>query len=184
MRFEEGRLHAADTEIENDYKIRAWTNRVLWAGATLCVVALFWSAVLDPTIRLLHALQSLIYVAVVVFARRSIAWAFGAGCFKSGFWNLANLFVTGFVRDGLQDLALLLQTGQMATLDLMIPVVAFTGNCLVFVACLVAFLCSPRQRRSWFQFVLGGFVAIAFFFLIICITAPQFIPVLKHLFHL
>lgn len=170
--------------IEDGHRARAWTNRVLWAGAALFVVALYWSAALDPTIRLLHALQSLIYVAVVVLAGRNSPWGFGAGCFKSGFWNSANLFVTGFVLDGLEDLALLLKTGQLASPDLMIPVVAFTGNCLVFFACLVAFLRSPRERRSWFQFVAGGILAIAFFVLVIVTTAPQFISLLKHLFHL
>ena len=35
---------------------------MIWAGAVLFVVALFVSVVFDPTIRLLHALQSLIYV--------------------------------------------------------------------------------------------------------------------------
>ena len=80
---------------------------MLLTGAAIFVMALFWSAVLDPAIRLLHALQSLIYVAVVVLARRNSPWGFGAGCFKSGFWNSVNLFVTGFVKDGLQELALL-----------------------------------------------------------------------------
>lgn len=121
---------------------------------------------------------------MVVLAGRNSPWGFGAGCFKSGFWNSANVFVTGFVLDGLEDLALLLRTGQLASPDLMIPVVAFTGNCLVFFACLVAFLRSPRERRSWFQFVAGGILAIAFFVLIIVTTAPQFISLLKHLFHL
>ena len=170
--------------IEDGHKLRIWTNRVLWAGAALSIVALFWSAVPDPTIRLLHALQSLIYVAVVALAHRNSPWGFGAGCFKSGFWNSVNLFVTGFVEDGLQELALLLQTGQLARPDLFVAVVAFTGNCLVFFACLVAFLRSPRQPQAWFQFVAGGLAAIGFFVLIIITTAPQYIPLLKHVFQL
>ena len=168
--------------IEDCHRVRTWTSRVLWTGAALFVVALFWSAVLDPTIRILHALQSLIYVAVVLLARRNSPWGFGAGCFKSGFWNSVNLFLTGFVEDGLREFALLLQTGQLARPDLFIAVVAFTGNSLVFFACLVAFLRAPRQRRAWFQFVTGGVVAIGFFMLIIIVTGPQYIPLLKHVF--
>ena len=60
--------------IEDGHRVRTWTNRVLLTGAAIFVMALFWSAVLDPTIRLLHALQSLIYVAVVVLARRNSPW--------------------------------------------------------------------------------------------------------------
>ncbi len=47
---------------------------MLLTGAAIFVMALFWSAVLDPAIRLLHALQTLIYVAVVVLARRNSPW--------------------------------------------------------------------------------------------------------------
>ncbi len=47
---------------------------MLLTRAAIFVVALFWSAVLDLTIRLLHVLQSLIYVAVVVLARRNSPW--------------------------------------------------------------------------------------------------------------
>ena len=176
-------MHQAQ-RIEDDHRVRTGTNRVLLAGAAIFVMALYWSAVLDPTIRLLHALQSLIYVAMLVLARRNSPWGFGAGCFKSGFWNSVNLFVTGFVEDGIQELALLLQTGQLARPDLFIAVVAFTGNCLVFFACLVAFLRSPRQRGAWFRFVAGGLVAIGVFMLIIITTAPQFIPLLKNVSHL
>ena len=166
------------------HTIPRWTNHLIWAGAGLFVVALFLSAIPDPKIRLLHALQSLIYVAVVVLVRRNSPWGFGAGCLVSGFWNSMNLFVTTFVADGLQELVLLLQTGKLARPDLLIAVVAFTGHCLLFVACLAAFLRLPRQRRRWSQFVGGGLVAIGYFILIIITTGPQFIFLLSPVFHL
>lgn len=56
-----------------------WTNRVTWAGAGLFVVALFVSAVLDPIIRPLHTLQSLVYVAVVVLTHMNSPWAMVLG---------------------------------------------------------------------------------------------------------
>lgn len=102
------------------HQMARWTNRLIWAGAGLFVPALLVSAVPDPTIRLVHALQSLIYIAVVMLARRNSAWGYGAGCFVSAFWNSANVFVTTFVADGLQDLVLLLQTGELARPDLFI----------------------------------------------------------------
>ena len=68
-------MHQAQ-RIEHTHRVRAWAKRVLLAGAAIFVMALFWSAVLDPTIRLLHALQSLIYVAMLVLALISFQRAF------------------------------------------------------------------------------------------------------------
>ena len=39
--------------------------------------------------------QHEIYVAMLVLARRTSPWGFGAGSFKSGFWNSVNLFASG-----------------------------------------------------------------------------------------
>lgn len=170
--------------ITDGRQIPSWTNGVIWAGSGLFVVALFVSAVFDPTIRLLHALQSLIYVGVVLLCRRNSPWGYGAGCIVGAFWNSVNLFVTGFIASGLQELVVLLQTGQLARPDLMISVVAFAGHCLLICACLMAFLRASRKRCSaWFQFVGGGLVAIGYFVLIIITTAPQYIPLLKIVFH-
>ena len=160
-----------------------WTNGAIWAGSALFVVALFVSAVFDPTIRLLHALQSLIYVGVVLLSRSNSPWGYGAGCIVSTFWNSVNPFFTGFIASGLNELVVLLQTGQLARPDLMISVVAFAGHCLLICACLVAFLRASRNRWAWLQFVGGGLVAIGYFALIIITTAPQYIPLLKIVFH-
>jgi hypothetical protein len=53
-------------------------------GAGFFIFALFLSAVFDRTIRVLHALQALIYVAVILLTRRSNSWGFGAGCIPRG----------------------------------------------------------------------------------------------------
>ena len=166
------------------HQVPNWTNHMIWVGAGLFVVALYVSAVFDPTIRLLHALQSLIYIAVVVLVRGNSPWGYGAGFFISGFWNSMNVFVTSFVQEGFEELALLLQTGQLARPDLLVSVVAFTGHCLLFVACFVAYLRAPQPRRGVFKFVGGGLVAIGYFVLIIVTTGPQYIPLLRILFRL
>ena len=44
----------------------AWINASVLVGAGFFIFALIVSAVFDPTIRLLHMLQALIYVAVIV----------------------------------------------------------------------------------------------------------------------
>ena len=65
----------------------------------------------------------------------------------------------------------------------MISVVAFSGHCVLICAWLVAFLRASRKRWAWFQFVGGGLVAIGYFVLIIITTGPQYIPLLRIVFH-
>jgi hypothetical protein len=48
------------------------------------------SAVVLPELRLLHVLQALIYVAIVILARRSGMWAIGAGLTIAVAWNSLN----------------------------------------------------------------------------------------------
>jgi hypothetical protein len=68
------------------------------------IFALFLSAVFEPAIRVLHFLQALICVAVVVLTRRNSPWGYGAGVIVSAFWNYINLFVTTFIRNGVEQL--------------------------------------------------------------------------------
>jgi hypothetical protein len=53
--------------------------RVDSIAAALFNVALIVSAVVLPELRLLHVLQALIYVAIVILARRNSMWRLGAG---------------------------------------------------------------------------------------------------------
>jgi hypothetical protein len=80
-----------------------WASLSIQGGAGLFLLALFVSAVFDPTIRILHALQALIYVEVIVLARRDNAWGLGAGCMIAAFWNYMNLFVTNFIASGCES---------------------------------------------------------------------------------
>ena len=126
------------------------------AGAGLFILALFVSAVFDPTIRVLHALQALIYVAVIVLAPRDNAWGLGAGCIIAVFWNYLNLFVTNFIATGLRELSPLLTTGELRPGQ--IAVVAAAGNFLLIFGCLALFLRLRPRLKLWGQFLAGGFL--------------------------
>ena len=111
-----------------------WIDASMLVGAGFFSFALVLSAVFDPRIRLLHALQALIYVAVIILTRRGSSWGFGAGCLIAAFWNYTNLFVTTFIRAGLEQLATLIHTGQLHRPDLVVAVVAAAGHFLMIVA--------------------------------------------------
>lgn len=153
-------------------------------GAGFFTFALVLSAVFDPSIRILHALQALIYIAVIVLTRRQNAWGFGAGCLIAAFWNYVNLFVTTFIKAGLDQLATLFTSGSLPRPDLAIAVVAATGHFLMIVACVAGFLATRPDRRQWTRFVGGGVAAVAYLVAIIFISGPQYIPLVKRVFGL
>src|SRR5436190_23520314 len=108
-----------------------WVSLSIVAGAGCFIFALLVSAIFDPTIRLLHLLQALIYVAVIALARRSSPWGFGAGFTISLFWNYINLFVTTFIAAGMHQLWGLLSTGHLGRPDLFIALIAAGGHMLL-----------------------------------------------------
>jgi hypothetical protein len=140
--------------------------------------------VFEPSIRVLHALQALIYVAVVILTRRNSPWGYGAGVVVSAFWNYINLFVTTFIKNGVDQLIQLLQTGRIARPDQFLAVIAATGHFVLIVACLIGFLKNRPKAPEWSEFVGGGLLAMAYFMAIIFMTGPQYIPLLRRTFGL
>lgn len=161
-----------------------WIQISILTGAACFLFALIFSAVFDPTIRLLHALQALIYIAVIVLTRRNNAWGFGAGFMISSFWNYINLFVTTFIKAGLDQLVTLLQTGGIQRPDLLIAVVAAGGHFLLLAACGAGFVRTRPKALQWGQFAAGGALSIAYFVAIIVATGPQYIELLRKVFRL
>jgi hypothetical protein len=161
----------------------AWIDPCILVGAGFFIFALFLSAVFDPKIRLLHFLQALIYVAVILLTRRKNDWGFGAGVMIAAFWNYANLFVTTFIRAGIQQLAVLFRTGHLTRPDLLVAVVAAAGHFLLIAACLIGFLRTRPDAGSWGRFLAGGVIAVGYFVAIIFTTGPQYIGLVRHIFH-
>lgn len=152
-----------------------WIRAFILFGAGFFILALVLSAVFDPRIRVLHALQALIYVAVIVLTRRNSAWGFGAGFVIAVVWNYVNVFLTTFIARGLEQVAALLRGGHMDRPELLIAVVAGLGHVMLIVACLVGFLRTRPRARGWAEFAAGGVLAVAYFAAIIATTAPPYI---------
>jgi len=162
----------------------AWIDGCILVGAGFFLCALLLSAVFDPRIRLLHFMQALLYIVVILLTRRKSAWGFGAGVMIAVFWNYTNLFVTNFVRAGMQQLGILLRTGHLHRPDLLVAVAAATGHFLLIAACLAGFLRTRPTLGSWGRFLAGGAIAISYFIAIIFTTGPQYIGLIRRVFHL
>jgi hypothetical protein len=121
---------------------------------------------------------------VIVWTRAGSAWGFGAGCIIAAFWNYTNIFVTTFVKAGLQQISLLVRTGQLHRPDLLIAVITAAGHFLLIIACLAGFLRTRPGARRWGQFVAGGALAVGYFAAILVTTGPQYIGLLKRILRL
>jgi hypothetical protein len=161
-----------------------WIYASIVVGAGLFFAALLISAIFEPSIRVLHTFQALIYVAVIVLTRKHNSWGYGAGVFIAALWNYVNIFVTTFVPNGVQELMLLVRTGQTQHPNQFIAVVAAGGHFLLIFACLAGFLRTRPGLKQWGQFVAGGVLAIGYFVAIIVTTGPQYVELLKRTLHL
>ena len=162
-------------------------NSATWISATrvwipiaaaLFTVALIVSAVALPELRLLHVLQALIYVAIVILARRNSMWAIGAGLTIAVVWNSANLFVTHNIQRGVTVFWSLLQTGQMRELGPhpIVPMMVLLGGIGHFVlisACLAALFDRRIDDKKPWKMVAGGVSVLAYFALIVIVSGPR-----------
>jgi hypothetical protein len=145
------------------------------SAAALFTVALIVSAVVLPELRLLHFLQALIYVAIVILARRNSMWAIGAGLTIAVVWNSHGLFVSHSMLRGVTVLWSLLQTGQMPERGL-VPMMVLLGGIGHFVligACLAALFDRRIDDKKVWKIVAGGVAVLAYFVLIIVVSDPR-----------
>jgi hypothetical protein len=150
-----------------------WTRVWIPLGAGLMIVALAGSAAVVPQLRLLHLFQALIYVAVILLARRNLAWGFGAAIVIAAVWNSLNLFVTHLMQAGWRELLTLLRTGELRRPDTLMVFVGGIGHFILIAASVVAFCQLRRGKQEWLQFVGGGVLVFAYFALIVATMRPR-----------
>jgi hypothetical protein len=150
-----------------------WVCVSIPIGAGLFILALAISAFIIPQLRLLHLLQALIYVAIIVLARRNSPWGFGAGVVVPTAWNWLGLFITHLIQAGAEQLWLFLRTGHVIRPDTLAVLLGGLAHFLLIIACIAAFLHQRPGGKQWAQFCGGGLLAMAYFALIIVTTAPR-----------
>ena len=160
-----------------------WLTWLIVGSCAVFIFILALAAVYDRPIRLLHAFQALIYVAVVIMARRRSAWGYGAGCLIAAFWNWTNLVHTTFIANGLQELNRALHTGQVRRPDQLIAVFAAAAHFILIGACVVGYS-RIKSTGSWepMKFLGGGLLAIGYFAGIVVLFGPQYVPLLRRVF--
>src|SRR5215475_13422016 len=134
-----------DSRPNGFYSTQVW----IYLGATLFLVALLVSAIVVPELRLLNLMQALIYVAVIVFARRNSAWGFGAGFAIAIVWNVLSLFVTHFMQAGAVAFWSSLRTRRVEQFVPMMVALGWIGHFILIFATVLALLFQNAETGKW-----------------------------------
>ncbi len=147
----------------------------LWTyiGSALFLVALLVSAIIVPQLRLLHAFQALIYVAVIVLVRRNSPWGYGAGFAVAIVWNGIGLFVSHLIQTGAIAIWSWLGTGHPDQVVPMMVALGGLGHFILIVAAVFGVMRSKINARRWWKFAGGGILSIAYFMLLVAVTQPR-----------
>jgi hypothetical protein len=150
-------------------------SRRVWIpiGAGLFLVALAVSAVAIPALRPLHFLQALIYVAVVILARRNNVFALGAGFTISVAWNSLEFFGPHLMQAGALMFWSFILTGQVQHLETMMVPIGGIGHFILMIACLTAIFHQTTATKKWWKFIAGGVLVLGYFALIVAIGRPR-----------
>jgi hypothetical protein len=154
-----------------------WVPVSVYASSGFFIFLLLFAAFFAPSIRVLHVLQSLIYVAVILFVRRNSAWGFGAGCFIASFWNYI------FLRGAAADIWALL-TGRVIRPDVGLQLAGALAHFILIAACLTGFLIQSPEWKNWAKFLSAGLAAIGYLVVLMITLRPQYVPLLERCFGL
>ena len=142
-------------------------------GALLFIVALVGSAAVVPRLRTLHVFQALLYVGVVLLARRGKPVGLGAATAVAMTWNALQIFVTHNMQAGARLLWAHVLTRSATRVDTMMVFVGGVGHFILMAACMSAFVASRPDGRAWRSFFAGGLAGLAYMVAIVAAFAPR-----------
>ena len=152
-----------------------WITISIPAAAGFFILALSIAGFFQSSIRMLHAFQALIYVAVILLTRRNNAWGFGAGCIIAAFWNYI------FLRGAAVDIWAFL-TARLIRPDVALQLAAAVAHLVLITACAVGFWRLKPGAKQWTAFLAGGTMAVSYLVILMITMRPQYIPLLKKCF--
>jgi hypothetical protein len=141
------------------------------------IFALAVACLFDPSVRILHPLQALIYVAIIILAHRSSPWGFGAGCFIAAYWNFL------FLRGSAANVAALL-SGRVFRPDVALQFAAAVAHFLLFAACFAGMWRLRSDGKRWLAFIASGSLTITYFLILITLIRPQYLELIRRVFGL
>ena len=162
-------------------KIPRW---LIVVGASIFILMLDMSAYWEADIRWLHFFQAWMYIATIVLGLRRNSLGYFIGLSAAGLWVYANLFVTTFFLNGLQQLWQWIHTGQLARPDVLIAVPAWLSNLLVVIGCVWGYFQLPAKRLDDVaKFLLTFALTTLFFAADMALFQPRYLGLFPQMLH-
>jgi len=150
----------------------------LFCGGFIAVLLV--SAYFEREVLPLHLSQSLIYVAVAWLSRRQSKWGYAIGIAIAAEWNAYNLFVSNFIRAGFRQLGLLIHEGRITNPVHLCGALGGIDHFALIASLVWAYARLPNKKYCDVFILLGGALLVtAYFFGIIALLWPQFLPRFK-----
>jgi hypothetical protein len=150
-----------------------WTRVWIPLGAGLFIAALVGSAVAVPRLLVLHAFQSLIYVAIIILARKNRVVGFGAGVTIAVAWNSNEWLGPHLIQAGAREFWSFLATGNLHRPDTLMVFFAAIAHIVLLIGCLAAFRELHPGKKEWWRFLTGGVLVLAYFAIIVVAFLPR-----------
>jgi len=112
------------------------------------------------------------------------AWGYFIGFSAAGLWSYANVFVTTFFFNRLQQLSQWARTGHLERPDLLIAVPAWFSNLFVVTGCLWGYSSLPtKSLRDAGRFVVTFVLTTGFFALDMAFFQPRYLGLFPRMLH-
>jgi len=147
------------------------------------VAVLAVSAYWDPGIRVLHAFEAVPYVVAGVLCLRRQKFGYALGAAAGAFWLWMAGFLTTFVANGFERLAMLIRTGTVDRLDVLIavPAAAAAGGLVLFS--MIGYARLPNKSSADAFLWAAALLVIPLFFVgIFAMLAPHYLAMFEGVF--
>jgi hypothetical protein len=161
-------------------KTDLYINRAIAICAAIFIVILQVASYLDRSILVLHIVEAIPYIVGPLLCFRNIKFGY-AICFASGiFWLWSGAFLTTFVRNGFEQLAILIDTGRVERFDILIAVPAAIGTGGMVLFSSIGYLRLPKKHFSDLALFAIALIIITLFFLAIFrLFAPAYLEMFR-----
>jgi hypothetical protein len=144
--------------------------------AVIFVGILAVAAYFDPSIRALHIFEALPYLLAAALCLRRNKFGYALAAVSGAFWLWTAGFLTSFVRNGFERLAMLVRTGSVDRVDILIavPAALATGGLVLFS--LIGYLRLPgKSWRDLLPLLAASVLVPLFFVVIFYLFAPRYL---------
>jgi hypothetical protein len=164
--------------------MRRFLDGAIIVAASGFIAILALAAVFDHTIILLHALQALMYLAIIGLILARNRWAYFIAIAIAGFWNYASLFVNTFFMSGVRALRQSIATGRLSHPDQIIAVAAVAFHFVMIAAALILIVQTSKRAGADLLRLAAAFVVFTgYFAAIIAFSQPRYLDLFPRALH-